>query len=68
MSSSLRDAGDFCGLGRGYPTRQIANTLGISIKTVQVHCGNIREKLSIHGAAELFSAAVRWNERHQVDF
>jgi DNA-binding NarL/FixJ family response regulator len=54
-------------LGLGNPTRQIANTLGISIKTVQVHCGNIREKLGIPGATELFSAAVRWNERHQAD-
>jgi DNA-binding CsgD family transcriptional regulator len=51
-------------LGLGNPTRQIAETLGISIKTVQVHCGNIREKLGIHGATELLSAAVRWNENH----
>ncbi len=51
-------------LGLGNPTRQIAETLGISIKTVQVHCGNIREKLGITGATELLSAAVRWNEHH----
>ncbi len=51
-------------LGRGNSTRQISETLGISIKTVQVHCGNIREKIGIHGATELLSAAVRWNERH----
>lgn len=51
-------------LGLGNPTRQIAESLGISIKTVQVHCGNIREKLGIHGATELLSAAVRWNERN----
>jgi DNA-binding NarL/FixJ family response regulator len=49
-------------LGLGNSTRQISETLGISIKTVQVHCGNIREKLGIHGATELLSAAVRWNE------
>jgi len=51
-------------LGLGNPTRQIADTLGISIKTVQVHCGNIREKLGIQGSTELLSAAVRWNEHH----
>jgi DNA-binding NarL/FixJ family response regulator len=51
-------------LGLGNPTRQIAETLGISIKTVQVHCGNIREKLGIQGSTELLSAAVRWNEHH----
>jgi len=54
-------------LGLGNPTRQIAETLGISIKTVQVHCGNIREKLGIHGSTELLSAAVRWNEHHASD-
>ena len=54
-------------LGLGNPTRQIAETLGISIKTVQVHCGNIREKMGIQGATELLSAAVRWNEHHAAD-
>jgi DNA-binding NarL/FixJ family response regulator len=54
-------------LGLGNSTRQISDTLGISIKTVQVHCGNIREKLGIHGATELLSAAVRWHERHAAE-
>jgi DNA-binding NarL/FixJ family response regulator len=64
---SERELEIFRCLGRGNPTRQIAKALGISIKTVQVHCGNIREKLGIPGAAELYSVAVRWNERHQED-
>jgi DNA-binding NarL/FixJ family response regulator len=51
-------------LGCGNSTRQIADTLGISIKTVQVHCGRMHGKLGTQGAADLFSAAVRWNERH----
>jgi DNA-binding NarL/FixJ family response regulator len=54
-------------LGLGNPTRQIASTLGISIKTVQVHCANIREKLGIPGATELYGVAVRWNERHREE-
>jgi DNA-binding NarL/FixJ family response regulator len=54
-------------LGLGNPTRQIAETLGISIKTVQVHCGNIKEKLGIPSATELLSTAVRWNEHHAAD-
>ena len=54
-------------LGRGHPTRQIADKLGISIKTVQVHCGHIREKLGLPGATELYTVAVRWNERHRSD-
>jgi DNA-binding NarL/FixJ family response regulator len=64
---SERELEIFRSLGRGKPTRQIANALGISIKTVQVHCGNIREKLGIPGATELYSVAVRWNERHPED-
>jgi len=59
---SDREMEIFSFLGLGNSTRQIGDTLGISIKTVQVHCGNIREKLGIHGATELLSTAVRWNE------
>lgn len=62
---SERELEVFQYLGQGSPTRQIAIDLGISIKTVQVHCGNIREKLGLPGATELYSAAVRWNERHR---
>lgn len=61
---SERELEIFRFLGLGNSTRQISDALGISIKTVQVHCGNIREKLGIQGATELLSAAVRWNERH----
>jgi DNA-binding CsgD family transcriptional regulator len=62
---SERELEIFQCLGRGNPTRQIASALGISIKTVQVHCGHIREKLGLPGAAELYSVAVRWNERQR---
>ena len=61
---SDRETEIFRFLGLGSSTRQIAETLGISIKTVQVHCGNIREKIGISGATELLSVAVRWNEHH----
>jgi len=64
---SDRELEIFSFLGLGNSTRQISDTLGISIKTVQVHCGNIRAKLGIHGATELLSAAVRWNEHHAPD-
>jgi DNA-binding NarL/FixJ family response regulator len=64
---SDREAEIFRLLGLGNSTRQIADSLSISIKTVQVHSANIREKLGIRGSTELLSAAVRWNERHAVD-
>jgi DNA-binding NarL/FixJ family response regulator len=62
---SERELEIFQCLGRGNPTRQIASALGISIKTVQVHCGHIREKLGLPGATELYTVAVRWNERQR---
>jgi len=64
---SERELEIFRFLGLGNSTRQISDALGISIKTVQVHCGNIREKIGIHGSTELLSAAVRWHERHGPD-
>jgi len=49
------------GLGRG--TRQIAESIGISLKTVQAYCARIKEKLGLSSATELLREAVRWNER-----
>src|ERR1700677_1003793 len=40
-------------LGRGMQTRQIAESLHISMKTVQVYCARIKEKLGLGSAAEL---------------
>ncbi|HEX4084114.1 MAG TPA: response regulator transcription factor [Chthoniobacteraceae bacterium] len=54
-------------LGAGKSTRHIAEALGISIKTVQVHCGHIREKCGFGGPSDLLSSAIRWNERHVAD-
>ena len=64
---SEREIEIFRFLGRGNSTRKIAHTLGISIKTVQVHFGNISGKLGVRETADLFGIAVRWNERHGAD-
>lgn len=51
-------------LGEGYETRQIAERLHISIKTVQAFCARIKEKLKLASATELLREAVRWqNDR-----
>jgi DNA-binding NarL/FixJ family response regulator len=49
-------------LGDGRGTRQIAESLGVSIKTVQAYCARIKEKLSLASATELVREAVRWRE------
>ena len=49
-------------LGEGSDTRKIANTLNISIKTVQAYCARIKEKLTLDNATELLREAVLWNE------
>lgn len=49
-------------LGQGRGTRQIAEMLGVSIKTVQADCARIKEKLNLASATELLREAVRWYE------
>jgi len=49
-------------LGHGKGTRQIAETLGISLKTVQAYCARIKEKLHLNSASELLREALRWTE------
>lgn len=49
-------------LGQGIETRRIAESLHISMKTVQVYCARIKEKLNLANATELLREAVRWSE------
>jgi DNA-binding NarL/FixJ family response regulator len=49
-------------LGQGYETRQIAQSLSISMKTVQAFCARIKEKLKLASATELLREAIRWHE------
>jgi DNA-binding NarL/FixJ family response regulator len=52
-------------LGRGLGTRQIAETLGISLKTVQAYCARMKEKLNLNSGTDLLREAIRWNDaRH----
>lgn len=53
-------------LGQGYETRQIAESLNISMKTVQAFCARIKEKLKLGSATELLREAVRWHESEQA--
>jgi DNA-binding NarL/FixJ family response regulator len=49
-------------LGEGLVTKEIADRLHISAKTVAVHRGHIKEKLGVKSATELMHHAVRWVE------
>lgn len=50
-------------LGRGLGTRQIAESLNVSIKTVQAYCARIKQKLRLATATELLHEAIRWHQR-----
>jgi DNA-binding NarL/FixJ family response regulator len=49
-------------LGRGQATRQIAESLGVSVKTVQAYCARIKDKMGLESATELLREAFRRNE------
>jgi len=46
-------------IAEGYTSRQIADTLSLSIKTVMTHRANIMEKLDFHNRADLIKYAIR---------
>jgi DNA-binding NarL/FixJ family response regulator len=49
-------------IGAGKGTRDIAEHLHLSIKTVEVHRANIKEKLKLKSATDLVRQAVLWAE------
>lgn len=64
--SSVSDLSDrelevFRLIGGGHGTRQIAEELHLSVKTVETHQAHIKEKLSLRTARELVQYAVEWS-------
>jgi len=49
-------------VGRGLTTREIAQRLTLSVKTVESHYAHIKEKLGLRNSRELTRAAVSWAE------
>jgi len=47
-------------IGDGHGTRQIAEELHISVKTVESYQAHIKEKLSLKNARELVQRAIQW--------
>lgn len=53
--------------GRGYGTRDIAERLHLSVKTVESYRARIKVKLNLGSAAELMQHAVQWVEGERSD-
>jgi DNA-binding NarL/FixJ family response regulator len=60
---SDRELDVFRRLGNGQSTREIADTLGVSLKTVQTYCARIKEKLGLQDWQELSRYAYLRNAR-----
>ena len=60
-SLSSREQQVFLMISRGWRTRQIAQQLGLSIKTIETYCSHIKDKLNLSNAAELLRYAVQWS-------
>jgi DNA-binding NarL/FixJ family response regulator len=46
-------------LAEGHSTKEMADTLGVSVKTIEAHRANIMQKLNLHSVAELTKYAIR---------
>lgn len=53
-------------IGEGRGTRQIAEELHLSIKTVESYQAHIKEKLSLRNARELVQLAIQWSIKEGV--
>jgi DNA-binding NarL/FixJ family response regulator len=49
-------------IGQGQQTRQVAENLHISIKTVEAHRENIKRKLNLASATDLLKYAIEWKQ------
>jgi DNA-binding NarL/FixJ family response regulator len=52
-------------LGQGQKTKEIAEQLHLSVKTVQTYCEHLKEKLLLRDGTGLVRFAVQWVEAHK---
>jgi DNA-binding NarL/FixJ family response regulator len=69
--SSIADLSDrelevFRLIGEGHGTRQIAEALHLSVKTVESYQAHIKEKLSLRSARELMQHAIQWSMNEKI--
>lgn len=53
-------------IGRGLSTREIADNLNLSIKTIESHRAHVKEKLSLRNATELVQFSVQWVDQQVI--
>lgn len=53
-------------IGRGLSTREIAESLNLSVKTIESHRAHVKEKLSLRNATELVQFSVQWVDQQQT--
>jgi DNA-binding NarL/FixJ family response regulator len=59
-SLSDRELEVFRLIGEGYSTREMAEKLHLSIKTIETYRAHIKDKLNLQDASELLRAAIQW--------
>ena len=50
-------------VGSGRSTREVAEDLGLSVKTIETHRENIKHKLGLKSSTELLQEATLWLQR-----
>lgn len=65
---SMRELEVFDLIGRGNSTREIAEQLHLSVKTIETYRAHIKEKLHLRNGTELMQRAIHWveNESHRI--
>src|ERR1700686_2222357 len=53
-------------IGEGHGTRQIAEELHLSVKTIESYQAHIKEKLALRNARELVKHAIQWSMNEKV--
>ena len=51
-------------IGQGLTTREIAESLSLSVKTVETHRLTIKRKLALDTSAQLVQYAIKWHSTH----
>jgi DNA-binding NarL/FixJ family response regulator len=64
---SRRELEVFSMIGAGMKVSKIAERMGISVKTVEAHRENIKNKLGFNNSSQVFAAAVRWADETSVE-